>query len=45
MDYYYLECDNCDEETQVSLSSGEEPTYCPMCGAVVNAQLIDGEED
>lgn len=47
MSHYYLECDNCDEESQVSFpaSSSIEPEYCPSCGMEVNAQLIDGDED
>jgi predicted nucleic acid-binding Zn ribbon protein len=47
MVHYYLECDNCGEETQVSTQSKSrnEPTYCPMCGVDINAQLIDGDED
>jgi ribosomal protein S27E len=47
MIYYYLECDNCGEETQVSTSNScdGEPVYCPICGVDINAQVIDDDED
>lgn len=47
MIHYYLECDNCGEESQISLPNRtrEEPEYCPMCGIEINAQLIDGDEE
>lgn len=47
MIYYYIECDNCGEETQVLASnkSKVEPGYCPMCGVDVNAQTIDEDEE
>jgi uncharacterized Zn finger protein len=47
MIYYYIECDNCGEETQVLTSSKTktEPGYCPMCGVDVNAQILDDDEE
>jgi Zn finger protein HypA/HybF involved in hydrogenase expression len=47
MIHYYLECDNCDQESQVSFSSKSraEPEFCPSCGLEINAQVIDGDED
>lgn len=41
---YLIECYSCDEETQVMTNQEDytdEPTFCPMCGSEVNAQIIE----
>ena len=47
MRYYYIECDLCGSESQVSIdnSTTPEPEYCPICVTEVHAELIDGDED
>ena len=42
--HYYIECNYCDAESQVS-TEDKEPEYCPCCGHEVNAQLLDAEDD
>lgn len=44
MYYYLLECLSCNTTTQVTTDMEDyedEPCYCPMCAADVNAQIID----
>lgn len=42
--HYYIECDYCDAESQVS-TEDKEPEYCPCCGHEINAQLLDAEDE
>jgi len=47
MRYYYVECDLCESESQVSIdnTTTPEPEYCPICGTEARTELIDGDED
>jgi len=45
MVHYYIECDYCDAESQVSTEKDKEPEYCPCCGHEINAQLLDSENE
>ncbi len=46
MKYYYIECEICDEQSQVTVeNSSPEPEFCPMCGNITMANFLDEEED
>lgn len=46
MKYYFIECEICDEQSQITIKNGTpEPEFCPLCGNSAQANLLDEEED
>ncbi len=47
MKYFYLDCDVCETETQVVISTDidDDPYHCPMCGTEIRAEMIDELND